>query len=287
MVSNLGPKSEQIKTIYLATLHGKGLALAPSLKSLGYDLREIKVETDTLGTFSGEVPRKGSVEEVLREKAKLAYARKPEARLLLSSEGSFFPAPGFPWMTINREDLLLTDMKEGWEIFASYSTQESVAVHEVLHQEKSLGEILRLAKFPSHAICVYLEEEKYPIFKGIREPSLLGVALEVTRKKAAGKHQIVIANDLRADRNPTRMKAIESAGQELVRKLSSNCPSCQTPGFWSQRAFDFLACSDCGQEGGWPKHFLWTCPKCDHQEVRPRLDRVDSMPAEFCQFCNP
>ncbi|HEY1079210.1 MAG TPA: DUF6671 family protein, partial [Bdellovibrio sp.] len=66
-----------------------------------------KVDTDLLGTFSGEVERRGAVREVLRAKIELAIKDRPKNRLFLASEGSFGPHPHLGFVPSDMEALML------------------------------------------------------------------------------------------------------------------------------------------------------------------------------------
>ncbi|QOZ84234.1 MULTISPECIES: hypothetical protein [Chromobacterium] len=57
----------------LLTRHGKHAAIAPKLDGIGWGLTLVdSFDTDSLGTFTGEVPRAGSQRDAALAKAKLA-----------------------------------------------------------------------------------------------------------------------------------------------------------------------------------------------------------------------
>lgn len=94
----------------LATMHGKEQAIAPVfLASLNLIVLPAKgLDTDALGTFSGEVPRHGTMIEAAVAKARLGMERA----LLpfgMASEGSFGPHPFFPIIPAGFELLAFVD----------------------------------------------------------------------------------------------------------------------------------------------------------------------------------
>lgn len=76
----------------LATKHSKERAIARPLRfALGLDIAATPdLDTDLLGTFSGEVPRVGTALEVCKRKARLGMAGTG-LPFGLASEGSFGP----------------------------------------------------------------------------------------------------------------------------------------------------------------------------------------------------
>ncbi|MEZ5786523.1 MAG: hypothetical protein R3D62_08665 [Xanthobacteraceae bacterium] len=60
----------------LATMHGKEVAIAPALRErLGLIVEVAEgIDTDRLGTFTGEIPRAGTIEEAAIAKARLGMA---------------------------------------------------------------------------------------------------------------------------------------------------------------------------------------------------------------------
>jgi len=59
----------------LGTMHGKAAAIVPPLARLGITLVVPKrLDTDRFGTFTAEVPRKGTMDDAARTKARAAIA---------------------------------------------------------------------------------------------------------------------------------------------------------------------------------------------------------------------
>jgi len=79
-------------------MHGKERAIArPIFHHLGLALKPaMNLDTDQLGTFSGEIPRRGALLEVALRKARLGM-RAPGLPLGLAGEGTFGPHPAVPF----------------------------------------------------------------------------------------------------------------------------------------------------------------------------------------------
>jgi hypothetical protein len=101
-------------------MHGKEQAIAPVfLAILNVIVAPAEgVDTDALGTFSGETPRRGTMLETAIAKARLGIER---ARLPfgIASEGSFGPHPLFPIIPAGFELLALVDDERGTTVHES------------------------------------------------------------------------------------------------------------------------------------------------------------------------
>jgi len=97
---------------------------------------------------------------------------------------------------------------------------------------------------------------------------------------------VFVESDLRAHRNPTRMKTIGEACADLLRRMQAACPGCGKPGFGLAKKISGLPCSWCGAP---TNDFLgeeFKCPHCAHAETRPIPGRTKADPAH-CPLCNP
>ena len=95
----------------------------------------------------------------------------------------------------------------------------------------------------------------------------------------------LIETDMRADRNPTRMRAIKRATLDLVRRSRSLCPACGQPGFAVTERLAGLPCSDCGEPTSQTRAEVLTCSGCHHRRERPVARRAAD-PGQ-CGDCNP
>ncbi len=91
-----------------ATKHRKELALAPAFREhLQATLVVPNLDTDALGTFSGEVPREGTALETAPRKCRLGMQAADLPRGL-ASEGSLGPHPLIPFLPCDQGDCTVT-----------------------------------------------------------------------------------------------------------------------------------------------------------------------------------
>ncbi len=274
------------KTFYFATKHGKEALLKPLLAELGLDCIAAPVDTDEFGTFSGEVERKGSVRETLRNKIKAAADKHSEAQLILASEGSFGPHPFIGLMQTDLESLLLWDRETGSEIYVEYLATNPIHAEKILGPQDDFRVFLKEIKFPGHGVIVHPEGLLTPLFKGLHtEQSVEQAMLDcfVASKTA----RVVLMTDLRACHNTTRRDAIHNAGRKLIESLNSLCPTCKYPGFTVVEGISGLPCAACGEPSRIAKAVLLVCPRCKTKEERPRPDGKRELDSSECEFCNP
>ena len=89
-------------------MHGKQIALQETFAAIGVKLKlPADLDTDQFGTFSGEVPRRGTMEEAAR--AKLATAmRETGISAGLVSEGAYGAHPVIPFAAASLGSRLIT-----------------------------------------------------------------------------------------------------------------------------------------------------------------------------------
>ena len=93
--------------IILTTKHAKSIAIAPPfLKTLGASIIEYVVDTDKLGTFSGEIEREGNALECARKKCEWSLNKLGnKVEFAIASKGSFGPHPFIPFLPCDHEIL--------------------------------------------------------------------------------------------------------------------------------------------------------------------------------------
>lgn len=269
----------------LLTKHAKEQAIAPRFaQSLGAQLAVVgDFDTDTLGTFTREIPRFGSQLDAARKKAELAIELSG-CPLGLGSEGSFTPGP-FGLGSFNLEIITLVDRMRGLEITG--------AIREPGHQASgtfqswdALADFAQRMKFPSHALILRPNDENDPrIRKELTDWDKLRDTFDECRD-LSDKGAVFVESDLRAHRNPTRMQNIGAACEDLLARMMRFCPACAAPGFGLARLESGLPCAWCGTPTNDWKAEKFRCVSCAHLESRPRRDLTAADPGH-CPQCNP
>lgn len=277
------------ETAVLATMHGKERAIAPLLaRFLG--LRVVVPEdfdTDRFGTFSRDVVRTGTPLETARAKIAAGFVRVPSARLGLASEGSFGPHPQVPFVSWGSEQVVLVDRATGLELFGRH---EAPARHFAHAQVDSVDAALAFAArvgFPRQGVIVMGVAGGQPspavaLTKDAHDDDTLIAAV---RRALAACGAASLETDMRAHRNPRRMRCIRRATVDLLRAWRSPCPACARPGFVVNARLPGRPCGWCGAPTRQVLADERRCAGCGHLERRPR----DDGPADpaHCDACNP
>jgi hypothetical protein len=98
---------------------------------------------------------------------------------------------------------------------------------------------------------------------------------------------VTAESDLRAHRNPRRMKIIGEAARDLVARLESRCPRCAFPGFTVTAIERGLPCEDCGASTQAVLKEISTCAFCQKSEERLFPRGMETASAGMCDYCNP
>jgi len=108
------PKPYAGRIASLGTKHDKERAVERAFRfALGLDVMvPADLDTDLLGTFSGEVPRTGTALEVCERKARLAMT-SAGLPLGIANEGSFGPHPYIPFIPAGLEVMTFIDDGRG------------------------------------------------------------------------------------------------------------------------------------------------------------------------------
>ena len=272
-------------TFALLTKHGKDPAIAPRFaEALQATINVVdSFDTDTLGTFTREIPRFGNQLDAARKKAELAIEMSG-CPLGLGSEGSFTPGP-FGLGSFNLEVVTLVDRQRNLVITGAVR-QPGHHAAGTFDTWEALAAFAESMKFPSHAFVLRPDNENHPLIrKGLSDYEALRSAFDECR--AVAKAGAVFAeSDLRAHLNPTRMENIGAACDDLIARMLRNCPACAAPGFGLAKIEIGLPCSWCGEPTNDWKAEEFRCVSCTHIESKPRADRQKADPG-LCPHCNP
>jgi len=277
----------------LATMHQKQAAIGPVLQdALGLALLTSRdVDTDQLGTFSGEIPRRGSMREVAIAKARLGMQETGLA-LGLASEGSFGPHPFIPFMPGGVELLTFVDGERGFVLHETLVVDETNFGHCVVSPAEAFDDFLHRARFPSHAMIVrpnalaHDDTQSLALVKGITDHDTMVQAIAAACRQSSDR-KARIESDMRAHLNPTRMRSLAQLAKQLALRLSSPCPACACPGWGKVDVVDGLPCEACGLPTAMVLQEVFGCLRCAHREIRARSDGLKQTGPEHCPSCNP
>lgn len=271
-------------TFALLTQHGKEQVIGPAFDTaLAARVQLVQgFDTDSLGTFTREVPRDGSQLDAVRTKARIGMELTGH-KLGLASEGSFDPGP-FGLMPCDLELVILLDATRGIEIVgrAQAATQHA-RVQVATHDE--LADAARSAGFPEHGLVLRAEGDgSARIHKGLDSWNALRAAFDELQS-ASPRAAVFVENDLRAHMHPTRMATIAAATADLIQRLRSVCPACSSPGYGLIAKEAGLPCRDCGFATHEFRAEQHGCVACGHRERR-EVAALHGDPSN-CESCNP
>lgn len=274
----------------VATMHGKERIIAPMLNAaFGLDVRAAaNLDTDRFGTFSGEIPRAGSPLDAARAKIAAAFQLMPGASIGVASEGSFGPHPLIPFLPLGQELVLLVDRETGFELEGHHAGADTNFSHAVVTDLDAAMAFAERSGFPEHGLIVIGCNDGKPVpgkalIKDIIDLHAYQAAIQ---RITSDGGSAFVETDMRAHRNPTRMKNIERATADLIRRMQSACPACSAPGFDVTERVPGLPCAWCSAPTDVIRNTIWSCRACAFREDRPATDIAMADPG-YCDICNP
>jgi len=274
------------RKLVVATKHHKERVLAPILeKELGVKCFTPEgFDSDLLGTFSGEIERELDPIATAREKC-IRAMKMSNCDLGLASEGSFGPHPTMFYLPADDEFLIFIDARYSLEIIVRELSTSTNYGGTQIRTEKELLEFAKQTSFPQHALILRKSKsENSDIHKGILDEEVLKLTFESLLEKFGS---VYVETDMRAMYNPTRMKVIEKAAQNLVTKIQSTCPDCKMPGFGITKAKKGLKCGLCGLPTNSIVSYVYECQHCQFQKEEMYPDQKTTEDPSLCDFCNP
>jgi hypothetical protein len=207
----------------LATKHAKEAVIADPFRQL---LRlsivvPDSIDTDFVGTHTGEVRRSKDLVEAARLKAR----RGMEAmglRYGLASEGEFSPDPEHGGRGRSHEVLLFIDDEREVELVEEIELDASNYAVWVSDSLSSIEGELQHVGFPEQALTVKPRQGdlRTLVFKGIRHRRVLDLAIQYCCEFSEdGK--AVVETDMRAHQNPARMATLAKLAERLATRLAA------------------------------------------------------------------
>lgn len=276
------------RTAVLATRHGKERALNLPMRRLGLSLRTLPdLDTDSLGTFSGEIERRGTPLETVVAKARLGITASG-LPLAFANEGSFGPHPANPFIPADFELLVLVDDERGMIV------KESLLSHRTCHSEFEVNQLdaclpwLRQIGFPRQAVIVR-PAQGVPgnvLFKGLTDPRSVAKAIDKCAAASINGHALV-QPDLRAHHSPRRMRLIRQLAWRMATRLASLCPACRSPGYGWLESRRGLPCNSCSTPTRLVLAEIHGCGHCSERQQRSPGHGLAGADPGYCNYCNP
>ena len=274
------------RKLLIATKHHKEQVIAPIFENELGVLCFVtdKFDTDTLGTFSGEIDRKEDALTTLRNKCLLAM-KANDCDLAIASEGSFGMHPSIFIAPADDEMMLFLDTKNNVEVIArEVSTNTNFNASKITNVVELMA-FAEKVNFPSHGLILKPSQNNFnPIYKGITDIDDLLKKFHLLLEEFGS---VYVETDMRANFNPTRMKLIEKVAMKLVESIQNKCPSCNFPGFSITKVNAGLPCEWCNSPTQSTLSYVYECKKCQHQkEVLHPHNKIKEDPM-YCDYCNP
>jgi ribosomal protein L37E len=271
----------------LATMHAKERAIAPPFRRVmrAEVVVAPNLDTDELGTFSGEVPRPDALVETALLKAEMVFKRL-DVDCALASEGSYGPIDRVPLNPGGLEILAFIDRKRGIRLVETLTTHRTnwrLQRFEAGDPERLLA--LKGMGFPEYGVFVGCNSDMdHPVKGGLRTVEDVIAAMDREARRS-DDGLAVLYSDMRAHRNPTRMKVLRALSWKLAKRLATLCPSCSAPGFGPIGSRRGLPCESCGEPTHWIDFEIDGCTACGHAAARPRKDGWTAAPKLSCKAC--
>lgn len=277
------------KRAILATMHGKERVVRPLLKgALGLELvLPDAFDTDRFGTFSREVERTGTQLDAARAKIEAALEHDRQAQVAIASEGSFGPHPQIFFAPIGREIVVMRDRESSLELIGHHADLSTNFAHETVETVEASISFAERIGFPHHGLVVMGLSDGHPapdryLRKDVRTLAALSENVAEVLALCGVAH---LETDMRAHRNPTRMRAIKRAAIDLVRIFRSACPECARPGFTVTEWLTGLPCAWCGEPTPALRAEVSVCAGCGHR-TEQAVQATTAEPGQ-CPACNP
>jgi hypothetical protein len=141
--------------------------------------------------------------------------------------------------------------------------------------------------FPRYGVFVLCSSDMaHPIKSGLDTLDDVVSAMNQEARRSEDGMAVLIA-DMRAHRNPTRMRVLRALSYKLAKRLEHLCPMCDAPGFGSIGNRRGLPCEACARPTHWVHFEIDGCSVCGHAETRPRKDGRKTAAKLSCASCSP
>jgi hypothetical protein len=274
------------KEVVLTSKHRKIDLIKPAFDiSVGCNLFELPLDTDQLGTFTGDIARLDPPLETAIKKARLGMSHTGTP-LGIASEGSICPDPIVPFLHSDIEYLVFVDDENEIVISETFRSFDITLFTTTVSPKSDLNQFLQKADFPNHKLIVRPNRsDKSGSIKGIDDQQYLSEVIEKIAETSPDG-LVVVESDLRAISSPSRQKNIEQVANLLALRISQLCPDCKLPGWGCVGYEKGLTCSECGSDNQLAiRQEILGCAKCEFTKSG-KVIASELSPAN-CDICNP
>jgi hypothetical protein len=270
------------KTCLIVSKHQKEIVIAPILNAkLGMKcVSNATIDTDALGTFTGEIERDKSPYDTVKDKCLLGQDL-PGVDFIVANEGSFGAHPFIPFITADEEFICLYDVHENEFIVEKMLFYETNFSTVKITNVAELDDVLMKLNFPSHGVILRTENL---IIKDLFD---LDEIRKCVVEMLFQQGDCNIDTDMRAMHNPTRMKCIEQLTMKFTNTLASTCNQCGWHGFTIVEHKEGLACSLCNRPTKSTLYHLYKCKKCNFEKKKLFPHNKEVEDPTYCDWCNP
>jgi hypothetical protein len=274
------------KKLYVISRHEKHRYIAAPLAAATGLIVEpfTEIDTDLLGTFSGEVERTMAPVDCAREKCRQAAAYFTEG-YLLASEGSFGPHPALGLLAAGEEWLVFYDIAEKNEVIIRDVTLDTCFRGERVVDEAACLLFLQQVGFPGQKVIVKSSQHQPErIVKNLAQATEV---IEAMQEIVDQYGDCFIETDMRAMNNPSRQRHLLQLGTRLAEKLCSICEQCGWYGFSTTRVERGLPCGWCGTPTDGVLYEVSCCNQCGFEKEKYFPMGKQQEDPQFCNQCNP
>ncbi len=274
------------RKLVIGTKHDKEKVIAPVIeKIIGVTcFASQNYDTDSLGTFTGEIERTDDPLSTVRRKC-LAAMDANDCDLGIASEGSFGSHPESFLIPADDELMIFIDSKNGVEVIARELSTLTNFNSQKINSEEQLVDFAQRVGFPTHALILRRShKDNTGIIKGIRNWGQLKADY---RALSDPYGEVFVETDMRAMHNPTRMKVIAGLAEKLANNIMSVCPECDMPGFNVTEVKKGLPCEYCHSPTRSVRSYIYECKHCHHSEEKMQPEGKRFCNPMYCDYCNP
>ncbi|MFK7000143.1 DUF6671 family protein [Flavobacterium oreochromis] len=274
------------RKLLVVSKHKKEQVIAPIVeKELGVTVFTSQLfDTDSLGTFTGEINRQNSALNTVRKKC--VEAMKLEGYdLAIAAEGSFGNHPNIFYACANEEIIMLKDLKNNIEIVEKVLSFVTNFGSARVNNKSELKNFLHRVDFPTHRIILKAAEKDFKnMVKGINNRKEL---MSHFYNFLPINGYCFIETDMRACYNPKRMKVIEEATLKLINKIKNVCPICSFPGYGIVDLAKGLPCGWCKSPTDSILYYVYKCANCHYRQKIMYPKGTKEEDPMYCNKCNP